>query len=132
MSLNYGRIFGVLKAMLRDADSYRNDDARSRKLANDALAKARSHKGSVRRVWNDLNSLVRLLQAWAGGRYRSVPWRSISLAIAALLYFVSPLDGIPDFIPFLGYVDDVFIITWIMRAIQKDLEKFRAWESTAA
>ena len=132
MSLNYGRIFRILKGMLHDTQSYRNDDARSRHLAEDALTKAQKHKGSLIRVWDDLSSLVRLLQAWASGRYRAVPWRSISLAIAALLYFISPIDGVPDFIPFLGYVDDIFVVAWVMRAIRKDLERFQLWEHSVA
>ena len=132
MALNYIRIFGIMKSLLRDAQSYRTDDARSSHLADDALAKARKNKGALAKVWDDLSSLIRLLKAWAGGRYRNLPWRSVSLSIAALLYFVSPLDAVPDFLPVLGLLDDAFIITWVMRTIQKDLERFRAWESTAA
>jgi uncharacterized membrane protein YkvA (DUF1232 family) len=132
MALNYIRIFRVLKGLLRDAQSYRTDAARSGQLADEALAKAEKNKGALGRVWGDVTSLIRLLNAWARGRYRAVPWRTVSLAIAALLYFVSPLDGVPDFIPALGLVDDVFIVTWVMRAIQKDLEKFRLWEISAA
>ena len=132
MALNYIRIFRILKGLLRDAQSYRTDDARSAHLADDALAKAQKNKGALSKVWNDLASLIRLLKAWAAGRYRNVPWRSVSLSIAALLYFVSPLDAMPDFLPALGLVDDAFIITWVMRTIQKDLERFRQWESTAA
>ena len=132
MSLNYIRIFRVLKTLLGDAQSYRHDDARSGQLADSALAKAQKNKGALARVFADLGALIRLLKAWAARRYRTVPWRTVSLAIAALLYFVSPLDAMPDFIPGLGLLDDVFIVTWVMRAIQKDLEKFRVWEGTAA
>ena len=131
MALNYIRIFRVLRALLRDAQAYRTDDTRSGQLADEALAKAQKNKGALGRVWQDVSSLIRLLNAWARGRYRAVPWRTVSLAIAALLYFVSPLDGVPDFIPALGLLDDVFIVTWVMHAIQKDLEKFRLWEISA-
>ncbi|HUS19640.1 MAG TPA: DUF1232 domain-containing protein [Terriglobales bacterium] len=132
MSLNYIRIFRVLKALLRDSQSFRTDDQRSQKLAEDALAKAESNRNALARVWDDVTALVRLIKAWAQGRYRSIPWRSVSLAIAALLYLLSPLDGLPDFIPGLGLLDDVFIVTWVIRAIQKELDKFKMWEANAA
>lgn len=132
MAMNYIRIFRVLKALLRDAQSFRTDDARGAQLADDALAKAARNRGALGRVWDDVTSLVRLLKAWAAGSYRAMPWRSVSVAIAGLLYFVSPIDAMPDFIPALGFLDDVFIVTWVMRAIQKDLDKFRLWEHTAA
>lgn len=131
MSLNYRRIFRILKSLLRDSQTYRNDDARSNKLANDALKKAARNQSALGRAWDDLSSLIRLIQAWANGSYRAVPWRSISLAIAALLYFVSPIDAIPDFLPVLGFLDDIFVVTWVMRSIQKDLEKFKIWEQSS-
>jgi uncharacterized membrane protein YkvA (DUF1232 family) len=48
--------------------------------------------------------------------------------VAAILYFISPLDVIPDFIPGVGYVDDVAVIAWVLNSIAHDLDDFRAWE----
>jgi uncharacterized membrane protein YkvA (DUF1232 family) len=39
-----------------------------------------------------------------------VPWYAKALAIAVAGYALSPLDLIPDFVPVLGYLDDVIII----------------------
>ena len=132
MALNYIRIFRIMKGLLRDAQSYRTDSARSGQLAEEALAKAEKNKGALSKVWDDLVSMVRLIKAYAAGRYRKVPWRTVSLSIAALLYFISPLDAMPDFLPAFGLVDDAFVVAWVMRGIQKDLERFRDWESSAA
>ncbi|HUR36399.1 MAG TPA: YkvA family protein [Terriglobales bacterium] len=132
MSLNYIRIFRLMKGLLRESQNYRSDDTRSRQLAEEALAKAEKNKGKLNKVWADISAMIRLIKAWAKGNYREIPWRSVSLAIAALLYLISPLDGMPDFIPALGLIDDVFVISWVMRGIQKDLEKFILWEQSAA
>lgn len=128
--LNYIRIFRILRAMLREAQSYRTDDSRTGDLADTALAKAQSKRGALAAVFTELSALIRLVKAWATRRYRAIPWRSASLIIAGLLYFVSPLDAIPDFIPGMGFLDDAFIITWLMRAVHEELEKFRAWEAS--
>jgi uncharacterized membrane protein YkvA (DUF1232 family) len=123
------RAFRILGALRKEAQHYREDDARSGALALSAEAKAKKHRGVLARVWTDLTDLTRLLRAWATRRYRDVPWRKVSLVIAGLLYFVSPLDAIPDFLPGLGLLDDVFIVTWLVKTLREELEKFRAWES---
>ncbi len=39
-----------------------------------------------------------------------VPWYAKALAIAVAAYVLSPIDLIPDFIPVLGYLDDLIIV----------------------
>ena len=39
-----------------------------------------------------------------------VPWYAKTLAIAVAAYALSPIDLIPDFIPVLGYLDDLIIV----------------------
>ncbi len=130
--MNYVRMFRIFRALRGEAQSYRDDEVRGGELAETALAKANKNRGALGQVGEDLKSFARLLKAWGARRYRSMPWRSLSLVIAATLYFVSPIDAMPDFIPALGFLDDVFIVTWVMRTIQKDLAKFRAWEANTA
>ena len=38
------------------------------------------------------------------------PWYAKALAIAVAAYALSPIDLIPDFIPVLGYLDDVLLV----------------------
>jgi uncharacterized membrane protein YkvA (DUF1232 family) len=63
------------------------------------------------------------------GAYREIPYGSIVAAVAAILYFVSPIDFIPDFIPVVGLVDDVFVIGFVLKKIHSDLEKYEKWKS---
>jgi len=59
------------------------------------------------------------------------PWYAKALAIAVVAYALSPLDLIPDFIPVLGYVDDLlilpFALTLTIRLIPRDV-----WEDCRA
>jgi len=52
------------------------------------------------------------------------PADSILMAIAAVIYFVSPFDLIPDSIPVLGLVDDTSVITSVARANLTLISKF--------
>jgi len=59
------------------------------------------------------------------------PWYAKALAIAVVAYALSPLDLIPDFIPVLGYVDDLlilpFALTLTIRLIPRNV-----WEDCRA
>jgi uncharacterized membrane protein YkvA (DUF1232 family) len=48
-----------------------------------------------------------------------VPWYAKALAIAVAGYALSPIDLIPDFVPVLGYLDDVIIVPLGILAVVK-------------
>lgn len=43
----------------------------------------------------------------------------IVLVVAALLYLISPIDAVPDFIPFAGWLDDVAVATMVLGYLDK-------------
>lgn len=47
---------------------------------------------------------------WIAARDRRVQWHVKALAGAVAAYALSPIDLIPDFIPVLGYLDDLLIV----------------------
>jgi uncharacterized membrane protein YkvA (DUF1232 family) len=47
---------------------------------------------------------------WIAARDPRVPWHAKALAGAIAAYALSPIDLIPDFIPVLGYLDDLLIV----------------------
>ncbi len=74
--------------------------------------------------------MMRMLRAQFSGEYADFPWKSLVMVAGALIYFITPLDIIPDFIPALGLTDDATIVYWIYYSIQEDIEKFKTWENT--
>jgi uncharacterized membrane protein YkvA (DUF1232 family) len=64
---------------------------------------------SVLKTW--ARALKRDVHAiYLAARHPRVPWYAKLLAIAVAGYALSPIDLIPDFIPVLGYVDDLIIV----------------------
>jgi uncharacterized membrane protein YkvA (DUF1232 family) len=68
-----------------------------------------------------------MIKDYYNGTYRQVPWSTIAATAAAILYFVNPLDIIPDFIPIIGYIDDLAVFAVALKFIGKDLDKYSAW-----
>ena len=93
--------------------------------SQEQLRQDRSRIGSLRA---DVPRLVRMGGAIARGEYRHVPWKSVFLLTAGLLYFVSPADLIPDFILGTGFLDDAVLVAYVMKAIRDDLARFEDWE----
>jgi uncharacterized membrane protein YkvA (DUF1232 family) len=112
----------------KQAEECSNDKSRVGTLLSGAERKAERDRDRLGELWDTLGALIRLLRAWARGRYTVVPWRTLVFALAGILYFLDPLDIIPDPIPVIGYVDDAAVLAFVLRAIRKDVERFLAWE----
>ena len=72
---------------------------------------------------------LRLLRAWVRNEYTAVPHTTLVALLAALIYFVLILDLIPDFLFWVGLLDDASVLTYVLTRFNKDLELFQAWES---
>ena len=44
-------------------------------------------------------------------------WKRVIIAVLAMLYVISPLDLIPDFIPVIGWLDDLGVLVWAARQV---------------
>lgn len=76
--------------------------------------------------------LGRMAKAYATGQYRDIPWKSMLLLLAVLIYFINPFDLIPDLVPIAGLTDDFAILVWAYSSIEVEIDKFLAWESSQA
>ncbi len=96
----------------------------------EGIKKATENKGSLEGVWTELQLLFSLSKDYASGNYTSIPKSAIISVVAALLYFISPIDLIPDFILGLGLVDDVIILRFVYKKVKKELDKYQVWKTT--
>ena len=80
---------------------------------------------------DQLAVVTRLVRAYASGEYRELPWKTLLRIIAVLIYFVSPIDILPDFLPIVGLTDDIALMLWLFNGVKDDIEKFRQWEYSA-
>jgi uncharacterized membrane protein YkvA (DUF1232 family) len=74
--------------------------------------------------------LGRLIKAYALGNYRQVEWKTILYILAALIYFINPIDLIPDMLPITGFSDDLGVLLWVYNSLSSEIDKFLTWEKS--
>jgi uncharacterized membrane protein YkvA (DUF1232 family) len=79
---------------------------------------------AIKNIWEELILLYEMLKDWSRGEYQA-PWKTISAVAFALAYVMNPLDVLPDFIPFLGYLDDATIVKMTLDFIHDDVQKYK-------
>ncbi|MCO7504511.1 MULTISPECIES: YkvA family protein [unclassified Pseudomonas] len=95
-----------------------------------ALIFAVARKGpSLGKLKDDVRLLQALCVAWWRGEYRAISSRALLTIVAGLLYFVSPLDAIPDWLPGIGLLDDLAVLAWVLKTFDSELGAFRAWRN---
>jgi uncharacterized membrane protein YkvA (DUF1232 family) len=80
----------------------------------------------------DVELLISLIQDYDNGNYQEIPWKSLSGILTALLYVVSPIDLIPDFIPLIGTLDDAVVVAVCLKLVKNDLDAYALWKTKNA
>ena len=57
--------------------------------------------------------------AWSALRNDNITWQGYTALALSLAYFVCPVDFVPDFIPVLGYGDDLMVVRWALSQLAK-------------
>jgi uncharacterized membrane protein YkvA (DUF1232 family) len=95
-----------------------------------ALVFAVARKGKSYRLGGlkeDVQLLQALCMAYWRGEYRAISPKALVSIVAGLVYFVSPIDAIPDWLLGVGMLDDIAVLTWVMKNLSDELDAFRAW-----
>jgi uncharacterized membrane protein YkvA (DUF1232 family) len=113
-----------------DATAVARDPQRLHKLVEDAVGKINViPRGPFAETWPYLMAMIRLIRDFHRAEYRDISEPNLLIIIAAVLYFVSPFDVIPDWVPVLGHIDDAFVISLALKSVRADLDTFMAWET---
>ena len=117
-----------MRHAVRQAQRVVGRDAPAGRILSVASQRLEGRPAALRGLLADVATLIRLAGAALGRRYR-LPGRVLVTVLAALIYFVNPLDLIPDAILGVGLLDDAAVLGWVVSRLRKDLGAFRDWES---
>lgn len=105
----------------------------SQQLLSDLLDRAFVRLGRLTGMAYEVHdkslAMLRLLSAWSKGEYTGPSGRALLTFVAAAIYLVNPFDLISDFIPFIGWVDDIAVLGWVLKTLDAEIESFRNWET---
>ncbi len=82
----------------------------------------------LKKYYKLFDVMMMMIKDYRSGNYTAVPWFSIAAIAGSLLYVISPIDLIPDFIPGLGYLDDMTVLTIVVGWIDSDLHRYLDWK----
>lgn len=71
--------------------------------------------------------MISLVRSYIKKEYDKVPIGTILAILGALLYILTPIDAIPDYILGIGYVDDFAVLAACLKLVNHDLKKYSKW-----
>ncbi len=116
---NYDRMLRFTRG--KDFGEFINDEAIRNKI-NKAYP-------ALKKVLENVRELYALFKDSVKGNYKLHP-ANVAMIGGGLLYFILPADLIPDFIPIVGYFDDLAVLTTIMNSLKGEINTYRSWKET--
>ncbi|MGM9805699.1 MAG: YkvA family protein [Candidatus Aphodosoma sp.] len=74
---------------------------------------------------DDIRLICSYVSDVVSGKYKDYSTANLVLAIAGLIYLVTPVDIIPDFLIPFGFTDDVAVLAWILKTAKGELDRYR-------
>lgn len=122
-------IKGFEKSEVEAAEIIKSKEQTEEKLKEVIDKLGRINDGPIKQVIDDILLIVDLIKSYIKGEYNDIPMTSIISLLAALIYFLSPIDVIPDFILGIGLIDDVFVLALVMKSVHADLMAYKNWRT---
>ena len=90
--------------------------------------RAQKGPGPVGNPIQRAKALPRLWKAWRSGKYPELPRSQVVLWAVALVYLVSPIDVLPEFLPVIGVTDDAGMLVWLLSSVSIASGSYLRWE----
>ena len=81
----------------------------------------------LHKYFADVKLYFQMLGDFFTGKYKKVPVGTVAAIVGTLLYVLSPIDFIPDFLPG-GFVDDAAILALCLKFTKYDIEEYKKFK----
>lgn len=99
------------------------------KITAEDLKRAQSLAGNLGKISTRFQLLLRMIRADLKGEFKIPAMEKLKI-IGAILYVVSPIDAMPDIIPFFGFGDDIAVVTFVLTKINNLVTDYEEYELT--
>ena len=76
---------------------------------------------------SEIPTIISLLRKYLKKEYQDLPIGTLIAILAACIYFILPIDLIPEGFLFVGLVDDAAVITGCLKLIESDVQEYKEW-----
>ena len=91
------------------------------------LEKKLAHIPIIGGTLSEIPTLIALVKAYIDKRYLDIPVGAIIAIVASLIYFLTPIDLMPDLLPAIGLVDDAAVVALAFKLVHDDVKEYKAW-----
>ena len=121
----------ILFKYLPRAKKIVSDPQRMEKLARESFSILKG-EGKLAEVQREGLLLWKLAKDTITGHYRGLKKRNLFLIVAGLMYLVNPMDLLPDFIFAVGFADDVAVLMYVFKKLDREIKAYEAWRDEEA
>lgn len=123
------KIKGMLEKHNSGAKKILSNAGKTQEFLSKVLSKMDTVKFKpIAHLFSDVKALMGLISDTITGKYSGTPYRSLIAMTGALIYFLSPIDFVPDVIPMLGFLDDTFVLGLVLKQFETDLAVYKSWK----
>ena len=118
----------VIENGIGEAQSVLEDPAKMDALLDSLKEKAADLPGTVTGALVQIPTLAAMAKSFVTKEYTGVPVKTIASVVAALLYLVKGKDLLPDNLPLVGLVDDLAVVTAVIKLNEPEIEAYKNWK----
>lgn len=126
---NFDAAKQVVENGIGEAQSFLENPEKMDGLLDSLKAQMADLPGTVTGAFANIPTMVDMVKSYVGKEYTEIPGKTIASVVAAFIYLVKGRDIIPDNIPLLGLVDDIAVVTAVLKLNEPEFEKYRAWKA---
>lgn len=108
---------------VQEAKAFINDKEKMQNLLN--RFKEFFNNNSLEEIKDNMKEAFNYVSDVFSGRYKDYSMTALITLVAGMVYVVSPIDIIPDFIPIVGFTDDITVFLFVLKSVNDELERYR-------
>lgn len=108
---------------VQEAKAFINDKEKMQNLLN--RFKEFFNNNSLEEIKDNMKEAFNYVSDVFSGRYKDYSMTALIALVAGMVYVVSPIDIIPDFIPVVGFTDDITVFLFVLKSVNDELERYR-------
>ena len=98
-------------------------------INNSDIEKATEKAGNLKEQMDNFMLMISMVKDSWNGKFQ-INKMDMAIIVGAILYVVSPIDAIPDFIPVVGWMDDIAIVGLAMSKLSGIISEYKAFRNT--